>query len=661
MVGGGTAAGSAALTGLREVTAEAIERRGADWPSRALAQRAHEAAFEGLSDSLGAIDDALAEVTHRFGLARVDVRLLAVAALAELDPSAHLMLGLLSGDHGPGRPTAALAFELAGAPVNGASGRARLGDLAPLVRHGLVALAGTDVLLSRRLVVPDRVAAHLAGDLGLPAATLVPYLLDAVPVDVIGSRAVADALGAGQHLVWVHAVAGAAGVGLAAGACERLHVDYLCVDLTRLAERQVLGSDGAGTADQSAPVDLLRDATREAGLRGAVLLLNGAERAAASVQVLLDSAAPVIAIGATPWDAQWSHELPPSVTAPRLSIAEREQLWAPLLEPSSVPREVTALRMTPEDIARVGRHAVRQAALGGEEPVSAAQVRQSARRLGQRQRPDAGTAPALTLDDLILPELAGSEVRRLLDWARYRDELLVQAPLQGKGGKGTGICALFAGGPGTGKTLAAHVVADELGLELMQVDLPSVVSKYIGETEKNLERVFTEAESLNAVLFFDEADSLFGSRSEVRDARDRYANQEVSYLLQRMENFDGITVLATNLRGNVDPAFARRLHFIVTFPDPDETTRKELWTHHLVQLPARDADDPLDPAALAQLDLAGGGIRNVVLSAAYAAIAAGEPVGMRHLAAAAVREYTKMGRRVPTVDFMTVAASADGA
>ncbi|MFC6342073.1 ATP-binding protein, partial [Nocardioides hankookensis] len=180
------------------------------------------------------------------------------------------------------------------------------------------------------------------------------------------------------------------------------------------------------------------------------------------------------------------------------------------------------------------------------------------------------------------------------------------------------MCALFAGGPGTGKTLAAHVVADELGLDLMQVDLPSVVSKYIGETEKNLERVFQEAESLNALLFFDEADSLFGSRSEVKDARDRYANQEVSYLLQRMEHFDGITVLATNLRGNVDPAFARRLHFIVTFPDPDEATRKELWSHHLAQLPSTDPADPLDPTALATLDLAGGGIRNVVLSAAYA-------------------------------------------
>src|SRR5699024_978162 len=149
--------------------------------------------------------------------------------------------------------------------------------------------------------------------------------------------------------------------------------------------------------------------------------------------------------------------------------------------------------------------------------------------------------------------------------------------VHGAGGKGTGIAALFTGGPGTGKTLAAHVVADTAGLDLMQVDLSGVIDKYIGETEKNLERIFADAENLNVVLFFDEADALFGKRSEVRDAHDRFANQEVSYLLQRMEQFNGITVLATNLKGNLDLAFARRMHFIVHFPDPDEPTRARLW------------------------------------------------------------------------------------
>ena len=644
------------LGAVREAAVRAIGRRAeTGWPAQAQAERALEAAVAGLLHDAARepIEQAIEETAFRFRLTPLDLRLLTVAAIAELDPAAHLLLGLLSGDPGPARPTVALAFELAGAPMAAPDARARLGELAPLMRTGLLQLAGTDALPSRRLLVPDRVAIQLAGTADHLPAGVRRLLVDAVPVEAAGIATVGDGLERGERLVWVHAGAGAAGIGLAAGACARLGVDHLCVDLGRVPGSAPPPAEGA--SELRVGEDLLREVLLEAGLRGAVVVLNGAERAISSVQLLLEAPVPVVAVSELAWDPLWAHELPLSVTATRLTLADRERLWAPLLAPAPVPREITALRMTPEDIARVGRHAVRQAALHGE-PVTPALVRRSARRLSQRHHPEGAESETLSLDDLILPEHTAAEVRRMLDWARYRDELLAQAPLQGKGGKGTGICSLFEGGPGTGKTQAAHVVADELGLELMQVDLPSVVSKYIGETEKNLERVFSEAESLNALLFFDEADSLFGSRSEVRDARDRYANQEVSYLLQRMEHFDGITVLATNLRGNVDPAFARRLHFIITFPDPAEVTRKELWAHHLDQLPSSDPDDAADPGALSALDLAGGNIRNVVLSAAYAAIAAGESVGMRHLAAAALREYSKLGRRPPAVGFLAAAS-----
>ncbi|MCL2781853.1 MAG: ATP-binding protein, partial [Actinomycetia bacterium] len=280
--------------------------------------------------------------------------------------------------------------------------------------------------------------------------------------------------------------------------------------------------------------------------------------------------------------------------------------------------------------------------------VAIAHVRAAARQLGGGAAARAPGAPPATLDDLVLPEHVLVEVRRLLDWARYRDEVAALGPLHGKGGKGTGVAALFTGPPGTGKTLAAHVIADALAMDLYQVELPTIVDKYIGETEKNLERVFQAAESMNAVLFFDEADALFGSRSEVRDARDRYANQEVAYLLQRMERFDGITVLASNMRGNLDPAFARRLHFIVAFPAPDEPTRARLWSAHLAVVGRLDPADPVDIAELAHLvELSGGDIRNIVLAATYAAVAADEPVGMRHIGPAVRREFIKLGRRVP--------------
>jgi SpoVK/Ycf46/Vps4 family AAA+-type ATPase len=172
------------------------------------------------------------------------------------------------------------------------------------------------------------------------------------------------------------------------------------------------------------------------------------------------------------------------------------------------------------------------------------------------------------------------------------------------------------------------------------------VSKYIGETEKNLARLFDRAEHKNWILFFDEADALFGNRSEVKDARDRYANQEVAYLLQRMEHFSGITLLATNLRGNLDKAFSRRMHFIVHFPDPDQRTRFRLWSRLLANAGPLDESDPIDIDALAAAgDLAGGDIRNVVLAATYDATAEGSPTGMRHVLAAKEREFQKLGRR----------------
>ncbi len=317
-----------------------------------------------------------------------------------------------------------------------------------------------------------------------------------------------------------------------------------------------------------------------------------------------------------------------------------------MVGPDAATRDVLTLRMTPEEISAVGRRAETDAARAGR-TVTPDDVRLAARRLGNAHGPRVRTSgtPA-TLADLVLPDRTRREVERLIGWAGDRDEVLALGELQGKGGKGTGICALFSGSPGTGKTLAAHVVADSLGMDLFQVDLSSVVDKYIGETEKNLERVFTQAESLNAVLFFDEADSLFGSRSSVSDSKDRYANQEVSYLLQRMEASEGITVLATNLRGNLDPAFARRLHFMIHFPDPDEPTRRMLWAHHLAQLPGTDPDDPMDVDFLAlSLEVAGGDIRNIVLSAAYDAVAEHRVVGMRDVRAATVREMAKLGRR----------------
>jgi SpoVK/Ycf46/Vps4 family AAA+-type ATPase len=211
----------------------------------------------------------------------------------------------------------------------------------------------------------------------------------------------------------------------------------------------------------------------------------------------------------------------------------------------------------------------------------------------------------------------------------------------GKSGRGLGISALFAGASGTGKTMAADVLARELRLDLYRIDLSSVVSKYIGETEKNLRRVFDAAEAGGAILLFDEADALFGKRSDVKDSHDRYANMEVSYLLQRMEAYRGLAILTTNLKDALDTAFLRRIRFIVRFPFPDATQRAEIWQRIF---PSQTPTEDLDVKKLAKLNVAGGNIRNIALNAAFFAADAGEPVGMKHLLRAAQSEYVKLER-----------------
>jgi SpoVK/Ycf46/Vps4 family AAA+-type ATPase len=208
---------------------------------------------------------------------------------------------------------------------------------------------------------------------------------------------------------------------------------------------------------------------------------------------------------------------------------------------------------------------------------------------------------------------------------------------------GKGVNALFAGSSGTGKTMAAEVIANELGLDLYKIDLSSVVSKYIGETEKNLERIFDAAEHADAILFFDEADAIFGKRSEVHDAHDRYANIEVAYLLQRMEQYEGISLLATNLRQNMDEAFVRRLAFIIHFPFPDEESRRRIWTGIWPEEITLDEDVDLGQLAR-QYKLSGGNIKNVALAAAFLAAPEGGCVTMSHLLQSVRREYQKTGK-----------------
>ncbi|SDO43145.1 ATPase family associated with various cellular activities (AAA) [Nakamurella panacisegetis] len=591
------------------------------------------------------VSDPLLRMASVFGLGRAEGDLLLAAAAPDLDPNFAHAYGLLLGAVGPQPASAALLLELAGIPLLSGAGRALLGQTAPLRRWGLLHLQTGPLNLGRSVTVGEDVVGALVGH---PVQEPVSLAMTVDPVDpdeLPASEAAAQlaaALSAGTRLSWIEDPVGAAGVATAVAAFAQAEIACSVFDLARRPAG--VGLIAAALA-----------AVRRAGLLATAVVLTGAEAlvgddtAAEAVALLSGSPVPVVLIGRCRWNPAWRASLPVVVRAVALDPDQRVRLWRKHVAAEQVPAELLVpYRLTPEQITAAGRHVVAQAGLAGR-PVDSGQVAETVRLLGGsgRFRPGSGAART-SYDDLQLPPETLNSLHRLGDWVRLRDSVISRGPVHGAGGKGTGIAALFTGGPGTGKTLAAHVIADTAGLDLMQVDLSGVIDKYIGETEKNLERVFAEAENLNVVLFFDEADALFGSRSEVKDAKDRYANQEVSYLLQRMEHFNGITVLATNLRGNLDAAFARRMHFIIHFPDPDAATRRQLLGRLLDRVGELDESDPLDLDYLATtIELAGGDLRNIVLAAAYDAAIDGTGVGSRHVLAATLREYAKLGRRAP--------------
>ncbi len=253
----------------------------------------------------------------------------------------------------------------------------------------------------------------------------------------------------------------------------------------------------------------------------------------------------------------------------------------------------------------------------------------------------------LSWEDLVLPPLQKGTLKEISAHVRQKATVYEDWGFASKSRRGLGITALFSGPSGTGKTLAAGVLANELNLDLYKIELSAVVSKYIGETEKNLQRIFDAAESGGVILLFDEADSIFGKRSEVKDSKDRNANLEVSYLLQRMESYPGMAILTTNLQSNLDPAFMRRLRFVTQFPMPDVPHRAEIWRRIF---PANTPTEGLNAERLAQLNTPGGNIRIIALNAAFIAADAAEPVQMKHILRATQTEYEKLGKSLTSVE-----------
>ena len=392
--------------------------------------------------------------------------------------------------------------------------------------------------------------------------------------------------------------------------------------------------------------------TREAALLPAVLLIQcgAANLSTAARQLFEQLPAPLFVASRDPLRTNRQTQ---RHTVNKPSPSSQKHLWAKALSVSTMDTDslgpvvdtlAEQFRLSAETIATVGM-SVSTSPRSTDQQVSqvAESLWSACRSLSRPRLEDLAEriVPVATWEDLVLPDVHKGTLRQLAAQARHRLTVYEVWGFAARGRRGLGISALFAGPSGTGKTLAAEVLAKELRLDLFRIDLSAVVSKYIGESEKNLKQVFDAAEEGGVVLLFDEADALFGKRAEVKDSHDRYANIEVSYLLQRMESFQGIAVLTSNLKSSLDKAFQRRLRFTVDFPFPGPQEREAIWRKIF---PAAAPASGLNLKRLAQLNMTGGNIRNIALNAAFLAAEAGTPIEMRHVLQATHLEATKAER-----------------
>jgi len=620
----------------------APEPEESDGPRRALQEAAE--AMPGPSAL-----EALCEV---FGLTPFERDVLLLCAGMELDSSFAACCAAAQGDPRRTSPTFGLALAAMAEAHWGA-----ITPAAPLRYWRLMEVGAGDALTLSPLRIDERVLHYLAGidhpderlrglveplepqTSGLPASqrTVVQQLvglwsrtkgaLDGTAIQLCGGeeeikRAIASAAAAAAGLR-PYAIRAA---DVPSGAEER-------EDLARLWERETVLGGGA----------LLIDCQDAAG---------AGDCTRPAIAFLERLRCPLVVAGREPLRTRKRPLVHLDVNRP--SSAEQRSLWHEALGPlaSGLNGQIEALTsqfdLGAQQITAASTEALANLSQKPEEAPDT--LLWEACRIQSRPRLDdlaQRIEPAAGWEDLVLPKLQRQTLREIAAHVRRRAMVYETWGFASKGARGLGISALFVGSSGTGKTMAGEVLANELRLDLSRIDLSRVVSKYIGETEKNLRRVFDAAEEGGAILLFDEADALFGKRSEVRDSHDRYANIEVSYLLQRMESYRGLAILTTNMRNALDAAFMRRIRFVVQFPFPDAEQRAKIWGRIF---PPDTPTEELDVRRLAQLNVAGGNIRNIALNAAFLAADAGESVRHSHVLHAARGEYAKLEKPLTEVE-----------
>lgn len=600
----------------------------------------------------------LRRAAERFALTEAEYAALLLTLSVELDARFGRLIAYLNDHIGSTRPTIglSLSLEATNGPALAQSALAFLRR--PLIRDGLLETEGDEPAPGLTLRLSHEMAQRLTVQApmdGVPEGFRLlmpePGLLNRLVLPdktharlVAWSQSLRNPAAAGSLVL--SGLAGSGRTTAARGALGEVGRTLLVVDLPT-----------------DRPVETLRAARREARWHGAALLVKiqtppPADRSswrsfwaelAGLAGPLLIAVAPGLTEAvrtAAPFD-------PPVISFPEPELAERVALWRSIL-----PKRVELPAVDVDQLAarfrfNAGRiHlAVRRAAANAApstndgDALTPRALMEACRELGSTEM--GSLAQKLPLpyawEELIVPPAIRAELDLARTWVRQQRKVLDQWGFSNRLPIGRGLTMLFSGPPGTGKTMAAQVLAREWDLDLYRVDLSRTVSKYIGETEKNLGTLFDEARASGAVLFFDEADALFGKRSEVKDAHDRYANLEIGYLLQRMEEYDGVTMLASNRARDLDEAFVRRFHFMIDFPMPDEAHRLKIWEGMFPSDAEREAGLDLRPLAN-EYEISGGEIKNTVLAGAYIAAGGGRPIGLADLQRAVRREFVKSGR-----------------
>ncbi|MET0659804.1 MAG: AAA family ATPase [Steroidobacteraceae bacterium] len=632
-------------------------------------------------------------ISRAYSLSSFDLDVILLALAPELDLRYERVYAFLQDDVSRRRPSVDLALKLLCAtPELRMHNRSRFAPGAPLLRHDLIHLISDanfvePTLLARMLKLDDRVVCRLLGEDRLdPALTsfctlFFPHTADEVEVPGEESEAllalIQNAQSTGDPLrlyfsgplaeskrreaLWLATAAGASLLAL-----NLSHALAQMIDFEQLTRRLLDELRSRHAILYVEPFDLLLDPDR-AGDRQRLLEML-AEYDGVTILSGVQSKLPRGRGTHGQLQVEWpipSHEQRMRSWRGSLDAAGEavdEDMVDTLagrfvLMPDQISDAVAGARIQSDWRMATSRH---NSDDSPRRPLELRDLFEAAR--AQSEATLEGLArkiePAHSWDQIVLPVDTLAQLREMCQQVVFRHRVLDEWGFGRRLSVGKGVTALFIGPSGTGKTTVADIIAHELGLDLYKIDLSGVVSKYIGETEKNLQRIFAAAENANAILFFDEADALFGKRSEVRDSHDRYANIEVAYLLQQMDQYEGVAILATNLRQNMDEAFVRRLGFAIDFPFPNEEQRARIW--RLLLAPQVSHESDIDFSALgSQLRITGGNIKNIVLSAAFLAASANESVRTEHLLHAARREYQKMGK-VISADLRLGGADPDG-